>query len=79
MEFPRLTEPQFTKLIEDFVHSIENVRRKDSTVADYQTMLLYRLEQHLKSMDSEAEVIDQYQAHEQYLLARLKKAEGITV
>lgn len=64
MELPRLNEQQFRKLIDDFNHSIANVRRKDGAVADYQMMLLSKLERAYRALDDEVEVIEQFRIAE---------------
>lgn len=60
MEFPRLTEQQLRANNAEFNALIGNVRRFNSGLADLLMQNRSKLESHIKSIESEVEIIEQF-------------------
>lgn len=60
MDYPRLTEEQLRNNNSEFNALIQNVRRYNSGLADLLMMNRSKVDMHLKSVESEAEVIEQF-------------------
>lgn len=60
MEFPRLTEQQLRANDAEFNNLIGNVRRMNTGLADLLMQNRSKLESHIKSIESEVEIIEQF-------------------